>query len=411
MKTTISSKSVVAFALTSFFLFFEMAVQVSPNVMAPSLMHDLHLNSTMLGFISSVYFYSYALMMIPVGLLYDRFKINHLLIIAISALAAGNVMFAASSDLYLLALARFLMGFGSAFAFVGVLVVAKSCFEVRYFPLLVGITQFMAAIGAMIGEAPVALLVNHLGWRHTSLCFAVFAAILIVSIALFVRGCTDGAKDHDIKQSFVRVLRNKQTYVVALFAFSSWAPITIYAALWGVPYLMARFAISNTVAAIAPMLVWLSLALTSPIIGRLVAKNIAHKTLMQLVLFIGCVGSLIIIYLPGLSFIAVVILSITIGVGAAGQILSFDLVRMNNSDAEFALATGFNNVGVVFGGAILQPLFGYLVNAHWAGTLNSVGDRIYSVGAYSSAMWLIPACFAAGFIVSRYFIDYKTPHN
>ena len=406
MTKVISFRALIAFILTSLFLFFEMAVQVSPNVMAPSLMHDLHLDSTMLGFVSSVYFYSYSLMMIPVGLLYDRFKVQYLLVIAIATLAIGNVLFASFDYIWLLALARFLMGFGSAFAFVGVLVVAKNCFPAVYFPFLVGITQLMAAVGAMFGEAPVASLVDHFGWRAASLLFAAIAVLLIVFIAFFVRSCVAAPEQKNIFDSFAKVLRNKQTYIVALYAFCSWGPVTIFAALWGVPYLMSRYAISNTVASISPMLVWIALAITSPIIGRLVSK-LGHKSLMQAVLLVGVLGSLAIIYIPNLSFFVVVLLSITVGVGAAGQVLSFDLVRMNNNDSEFALATGFNNVGVVFGGAILQPLFGYIVNLNWGGVLSAGGSRIYALHSYNSAMWLVPACFAVGLFISRYAIRYK----
>lgn len=405
---SISRCAIIAFALTSLFLFFEMGVQVSPNVMAETLMHDLGINASVLGFISSAYFYSYALMMVPVGLLYDRFKIHHLLIAAIGALTLGNILFALVHSIWMLALARVLMGFGSAFAFVGVLVVARSWFPGRYFAFLVGITQLMAAIGAMMGETPVAFLVNKIGWQHTSLVFAGIGIILLILIACYVREAADwqsGSQPGLISTAIKTVLKKPQSYWVALYAFCSWGPITIFAALWGVPYLMTRFNIANTTAAISPMLVWVALAITSPLLGRYVNKVFSHKTLMQIVMLIGLVGSIALLYLPIHSFTTIVLLSITLGIGAAGQILSFDLVRMNNRDSEFGLATGFNNVGVVFGGAILQPLVGYMLTYNWHG-ISIAGKTIYSTHNYNLALSIIPLCFAFGLLISNRLIKY-----
>ena len=67
------SLGIFVFFLAAVFLIFEMAVQVSPSVMTKQLMQDFSINAAALGWMSSVYFYSYTIMQIPSGLLYDRF--------------------------------------------------------------------------------------------------------------------------------------------------------------------------------------------------------------------------------------------------------------------------------------------------------------------------------------------------
>ena len=404
--SAISRQGIINFIIVSSFLCFEMGVQASPNAMAEHLIHDLSLSHSMLGWLSSVYFYSYALMMVPVGLLYDRFRLKHLLLIALITLSAGNFLFAVVHPLWQLAAARFLMGFGSAFAFVGVLVVARDWFPARHFPLLVGVTQLLAAFGAMLGESPVAFLVDHRGWRGTSIIFGLIAAGLMVFILFFVRECTKNFQQKDpsrppIKESLGRILRLKQTYWVAFYAFLSWGPITVFAELWGVPYLQQRFGLSNTVAAISPMVVWLMLAFSSPVLGRLIARDVTHRRLMQLTVFLAVLGSVVLFYWPGLSFRSVVVLSLFIGIGAAGQILSFDVVRLNNRPQEFALATGFNNLGVVFGGALLQPIAGWLIDLF--GTKVTAGSVAWG---YQVSMGLVPLCFVVAWIVARWVIRY-----
>ena len=57
------------------------------------------------------------------------------------------------------------MGFGSAFAFIGVLVIANDWFDRRHFAFLVGLAQLIAAFGAMVGQMPLAYLVEHFKWQ------------------------------------------------------------------------------------------------------------------------------------------------------------------------------------------------------------------------------------------------------
>jgi MFS family permease len=382
-----------------------MAIQVTPNVMAMPLMHDLHLSATQLGFLSSVYFYSYSLMMIPVGLLYDRFCISRLLIIALCILGVGNVLFASQHAWLPLLAARVFMGFGSAFAFVGVLVIIKEYFPPKQFALLVGITQLMAALGAMLGETPVAALVNGVGWRHTSDIFSGIAFVLALLIFLFMRNArreTRAIVWCDVKQGLKNLFSNAQTYSVALFAFLSWGPVVIYAELWGGTFLQTMFHTSIAVASLGALFMWIGIAISAPVLGYL-STRFSHKSLMSLSMLIGAAASICLIYIPGVPFWLALALSFPMGIGAGAQILSFDLVRINNAQDGFGIGTGFNNFGVVLGGALLQPLASYLIDLYKQPTVVAP----YNVTTFHQSLWLIPLCFFVGAVLSVTLIKYK----
>lgn len=404
---TFPMKGLISFALTSLFLFFEMGVQVSPNVMSQELMKGLGLDATALSFLASVYFYSYALMMIPVGLFYDRFKLNQVMIAALLILSVGNLLFALSSTFVWLALARLCMGFGSAFAFVGVLCVIKAWFPKQYFSFFVGITQLMAAIGAMIGETPVALLVNEIHWRATSLVFCIASLVLMVLIFLFVRVPKDSNSAHthnwhEILESIKTVLKNKQSYILAGYAFFCWGPIIIFAGLWGAQYEQIKFDLSVKLTGMLSSVVWIALAITSPVIGKLVAKHFSHRFLMSITVLLGFLMSACLVYWPNLTYAWALFFAVGIGIGAAGQILSFDLVRKNNLSRDFGVATGFNNIGVVFGGVILNPIVGLLLDYY-----KQHNSTQYTLVAFNHALWLIPACFVMALLFSLLFIEYR----
>ncbi len=400
----VSFRGVLNFFLVSLFLLFEMGVQVTPNVMAPMLMKTLHLTAGDLSFLSSVYFYSYSIMMLPVGLLYDRFRVQTLLVIALITLAIGTALFGLANGWLPLLFSRILMGFGSSFAFIGVLVVANRWFAARHFALLVGITQLMAAIGGMLGQAPVALLVDHIGWHQTSFYFSGFALFLAFLIASFVRSDVDKNKRlswQGIKVSLFAVLSKKQSYVVAMYAFLSWGPVVIFAELWGASFLTAKYGLPIVKASMSAMAVWFGIAVSAPLLGYLL-RYFNHKTLMFWSMVIAALAAAVLIYVPDLSFTIILLLSVVIGFGAAAQIMSFDLVRANNANDKFGLAIGFNNFGVVLGGAILQPLAGFLLDIGGA----KVG-HIANLHQFYQAMWLIPACFFMGALLSRALISYQ----
>ena len=162
---------ILIYAIVSFFLIFEMALQVSPSVMTAPLMHDFNIGIAKFGIMSSFYFYSYALMQIPVGLLYDRFNAKYLITAAVLTCSFGCFFFAFTHQLAWAAFGRFLMGMGSAFAFVGVLIVAYRWFPHKYFALLVGVAQFLGSLGALSGELPIATMLNYFSWRTVIIIF------------------------------------------------------------------------------------------------------------------------------------------------------------------------------------------------------------------------------------------------
>ncbi|MDA0911486.1 MAG: MFS transporter, partial [Proteobacteria bacterium] len=111
-------KSVLLFILAALFLFFEMALQVSPGIMTENLMISLHIDIFWLGVTSGAYFITYTLMQIPAGLIYDRFSARNVIMLPLLICVIGGFLFGLAPNFYLAACARIFMGFGSAFAFI-----------------------------------------------------------------------------------------------------------------------------------------------------------------------------------------------------------------------------------------------------------------------------------------------------
>lgn len=396
-------RAYIIFLLSSLFFVYEFFIQVSPAVMTQELMQDLRIGAGGLGILSAFYYYAYTPMQLPAGLLLDRFGPRILLTAACFICAAGALLLSFAHGLGAASLGRFCMGIGSAFAFTGTLILVSRWFPGHYFAILAGVLQLLSSVGALIGAEPLARAVNQFGWRPTIFWIAIAGFILMFFIGLIVRDAPTKTIKHtaafDTQNEWKRlqaVCKKLQTWIIALFAFSSWAPIIIIAGLWGVPFLMTKYHWSNTAAAAAVAMVWWGVALGSPVIGVVSEKIKNRKMPLLFCAGLALLSGIFIIYVH-LPTIVLYILFACFGFAAGSQTLTFAVVKDSTKPERVGTAMGFNNMMVVAGGAILQPLIGFLLHLSWSGAMQN-GVPFYAVNEYQHALVLVPLCSLLGII-------------
>ncbi len=402
--------AVVMYSLTALFLFYEMGIQVSPSIMTRQLMHDFSIGSAGLGLMSACYFYSYTLMQIPAGLLYDRFGPRTLLTYASIICALGALFFGLTTTVYWAALGRFLMGIGSAFAFIGVLVVAARWFHGYYFAFLVGVAQLLAALGAISGEVPLAWSVETIGWRDTMFILVGIGFVLAI-LCFFV---LKDSPAHECKKimpreksffkHFLQIVGKFQTWAFALYAFLGWGPMSVFASLWGVPFLMEVYGIDAFHAALPVTMMWLGIGLTAPFVGWISNVMGRRKPILWIGSTVGFFASIILIYLPHVPYWASFVLLFFMGLASAAHILTFALVRDSNKASVVATAVGVNNMAVVIGGAILQPLVGGILTSLWDKSTLKNGVPFHQISDYQAALLVVPMLYFLGFVIALFAI-------
>jgi len=353
-------------------------------------------------------------MQVPAGILIDRFGARVLMSVAMLLCSLGAVMFGMTHSVALLSASRAIMGFASSFAFVGALVLVARWFPPKYFALITGLIQLMGCLGAIGGEAPVAMLSHTVGWRITTIWAGVLGVFVSVLFWLIIR---DGPKKIDshahlhckekpnnlfetLKNEFERVryiCRNPQTWVTALCGFCCWAPIVTFAALWGVSFLMVDYHISATEASLGSISIWLGVAIASPIVGWW-TNAIESRRIPLIVCYAAAILSSIgVIYIPHPPMVMMHIMLFIFGAAAASQAVTFGVVQDNNPVSVEGTAMGFNNMAVIFGGTVMQPITGYILNYCWAGRIMNRAP-LYSYACYEKALFLIPLCGVIGLL-------------
>ncbi len=405
----------VIFLLASFFYLYEFILQVAPSVMADSMMKTFHVNAAGFGIISAFYFYAYAPMQLPAGLLFDRYGPRKLMTFALILCALGSFFFASTNSLLTAALGRFLIGMASAFSFIGVLVLVSRWFPAQQFAILAGIAQLMSSIGAMFGEVPLAALIAQVGWRNASFILAFIGLALAALIWSVIRDYphqpTQQPPKRHLKDEWHRLLQvcsHAYTWMIGAYVFAVWTPIAVFAALWGVPYLQQKYQVSVIVASGLCSMIWLGIGIGSPLLGWISDRCSSRRLALATSAFLGLAATLLLLYAPFVSLQQMYLVLFVLGVGAGGQTVSFAVVKDNNSSEFVGTASGFNNLAVLLGGAIFQPLVGILLH-HSGQSMSAEGLPIYTIQSYNHALLVMPCCYLASFIIAIFLLKESHP--
>lgn len=387
-------------ALGAVYYCYEYFLRISPSVMTADLMRAYHLTGAQVGSLSAFYYHAYVPMQIIVGLLMDRYGPRRLLTIACLLCAVGTYFFASSHNLVVAQAGRFLVGFGSAFAFVGAAKLATLWLPPSRFALVSGIIVCLGMFGAMLGDIALRLLVDAIGWRTTSFLAGGVGIILAIVLWTVIRDVNPILPDHyahhdtSFKKVFIglwQVIMNTQIWLVGLVGFLLYLSLSAFAELWGIPYLEQAHGFTKMQAAFANSLVFLGWALGSPFWGWY-SDHLRYRCLPIRVAAIGTLITIcMLLYLPHLSVFWICLLLFLIGLLSSAQVLVFALNREAMSIKIAGTVIAFTNLVVMIGGNIFQPVIGKLLDVKWHGGMID-GARVYSPAAYEYALSVLPIC-------------------
>ena len=378
--------------------------RVAPSVMIDPLMRDLAVGGAVLGNLSAFYFYAYAGLQIPVGMMADRWGPRRLLTAGALLCGLGSLLFALAEGLPLAYAGRLLIGAGAGFGFVATLKLATAWFPPERFAQVSGLTLMLGMLGGIGGQAPLAALVETAGWRSALAGAAGFGVLLAAVIWLVVRDRPPGAPAvsagpgaPSLLAGLRAVAKRPQNWLLALASAAMTAPLLSFAGLWGVAWLMQTRGLDRPEAAAMTSLMLIGWALGGPLIGTLSDRLGRRKgfLLAGSTLGLSCLAA--VLYLPGLPLAVLAGLFLANGIGLGAMVVAFAMAREANAMAISGVAYAFVNCAVTGTGAVFQPLIGWLLDLGWDGTLVD-GARIYSAEAYRLALTSLIVFLAVGLV-------------
>ena len=381
-------------------LFFGYAwvLRVAPSVMVEELMRDFSVGAAVLGNLSAAYFYGYAGMQIPVGVLLDRFGPRRLITISTLLCAGGCVLFATGDTLATVTAGRFLIGASAAFSLVGAMAVAGQWFSPDRFAMLSGLAMAMGMAGGVLGQAPLRVAVEASDWRTTMLLLAAGGVALSLAAWATVRDRWRGSGGvAEVLAGLGVVARHPQTWLVALAGLGTSSPLLGFAGLWGVPFLETAYGLPRTLRRHADIHAVRGLGRRRAVLRLAVGPHRPAASADARGLALETAALVVLVYVPGLPVFVLGSLCFLIGFFGSSQIVCFALVKENHPAGLSGTGIGFVNTMVTGAGALFQPLVGLLLDLAWSGA-TAHGARLYDAGAYRFALASLVACCVAGFL-------------
>jgi MFS family permease len=183
----------LTFSILSALLVLSMFFRVSNAVIAPNLIQDLGLNAETLGILGGAFFYSFALLQIPMGLMLDRIGPRIVMTFFPLIGALGAFLFALGESFTSVLFGRILIGVGMASVLMGAMKVFTLRFPPEKFATLVGINVSIGTVGNIFAASPLAYLASTIGWRMTF----IFAGGITTILAILVFWVLGGEKKKD----------------------------------------------------------------------------------------------------------------------------------------------------------------------------------------------------------------------
>lgn len=404
---TMSGLAIAMCVLGAIFYCYEYYLRVAPSVMSNELKLAFNLSDAAFGNLAACYYYAYTPMQIPVGMMMDKYGPRRILTLACLFCVFGTYLFADTGNVHIAQIGRFLVGFGSAFAYVGVLKISNVWLPGKYFALMAGLATALGMVGAMTGELTMAYMVGSIGWQRTLFYSVIVGLVLTLALWLVLR---DSVPEHasaetpakaQSKTSSVGVLeglmfmiKSRMMWVNGFIGCLTFLPLSAFGELWAVPFLQAA-GFTRGEAAMGSSMILLGFAIGGPCFGLFSDVISSRRIPLVLGSFISALFMFLLIAFPNSSKIWMFTLLFGSGFFASAEILVFAIGNDLNRKEVAATAVAFTNMVVMMGGVFLPPLIGKLLdNSYDLG-----GSSVGTIQNYTSALMVLPvALVLAGFL-------------
>ncbi|MFT6836386.1 MAG: putative MFS family arabinose efflux permease [Francisellaceae bacterium] len=412
--TNIKVYAIVVLLLSASLLFYKYIIQVFPGLITNEIMSDFDINAASAGFLVGVIFYFIVIGQLLSGILLDRFGFRLISAFSLIISACGLIIFATTSDLFLAFLSRAMMGFGVSFATVSYLKAITVWFKPEQFAFASSFLVTAAMLGAIAGEAPIAILFEHIGWRNGLYICALIGFVLSLIYWLVVRDINpNNPKPSDRERAslsdFLYVIKKKENWLLTIYSGSAFVAVDAFAGLWGNNYLRELYGFSRTEAAGLISLIFFGMAIGGPIIGYISSKLDVRKTIMITCQSIAITALLISFYVP-LPHIAIGCVLFIFGLTSVSFMLSFAVGKNINPIAVIATVAALINTGEPLLGGVFDWAVGYILDLNWSGQYDIVGAKYFSIQAYQIAFSILPAGMIIG-LISLIFVKEKRYNN
>jgi MFS family permease len=343
----------------------------------------------------------YAGLQVPVGLALDRFGSRKMIVAGALTMAAGQAVLALASDVPAAVVARVLVGAGDAMTFISVLRLVPLWFPGRTVPLITQLTGILGQVGQIAAAYPLVALLHSVSWTPTFLGAAAVGVLVAVLVLVALSDVPPGtqlaapAAMAEARANLVATWREPGTRIGLFTHLVTQFSGTVFALLWGYPFLtLGEGRSAGTAAALLTLLVVVGMGI-GPLLGRLVGNwPLRRSNLVFSILGATATIWTVVLLWPGRAPLwLLVVLVVVLGTNGPGSMIGFDYARTENPAERSGSATGVVNVGGFVASLITVLAIGYVLDA-----LTPGGSTGYDLGAFRAAFAVQYVFWAIGLV-------------
>jgi len=357
-------------------------------------------------------------MQIPAGLIVDRFSIRKTLFVACVMCISGLLIVHATDNIGIAYAGRFIIGLGSAFAYVYTLKVATIWLPRNHFGLATCIADSLGMIGAMAADL-IFVKINLSHGTHTSVTTLIFAGSVVAMLIFFVFRDKPGTKKTrelnkedtrdftHIIDKIKRIIRNPQIWLIGTVGCLTYLPSSVFGDVWGIPYLQTVYHLDETQAGYLISTFFFGWVIAGPFLGAWSDKIGLRTFPMKLTITLDAILLCAIIFTPAIFHVLLptwllFTFFLLIGVATGTHPLVFVLAKENFADRIAGTVVAVINTLTMLGGWLFQPLVGYLLDFDH-NSVHAVGAvKNYTANNFTFALSIIPISFIICLIVMHF---------
>jgi MFS family permease len=348
------------------------------------------ISATQLSFFTVLQLVVYAGLQVPIGVLLDRYGSRILLLGGLVLMTVGQLAFAFATSFPLAVLARAVVGAGDAAIFVSVIRLVTVWFLVRQAPMITQLTGQLGQVGAIVAAAPLSLALRHLGWTKS---FAIASTLGLVGVLLVALLVTDSPyarervariKMRALARSLRLVWGNPGTRLGMWSHFTSQFSGTVFALLWGYPFLVRAEGLSPDTASTLLMLMTGWIIVSGLVLGTMVSRFPYYRSWMVLGIVVAMAlgwAAVLARSTPAPLWMLVVLVCL-MATGGPASMVGFDLARTFVPVEASGRANGFVNIGGFSASLLTMALIGVVLDWHSGGG----GIHTYDLDDFRVAM-------------------------
>jgi MFS family permease len=361
--------------------------------------HRFDLSASTLASFAVLQLLVYAGLQVPVGLMVDRFGPTRLIAGGAALMAVGQVLLAVSPGVGLAITGRVLVGAGDAMTFISVLRLVSAWLPPRRVPVMTQLTGIVGQTGQLLSAVPLVALLHGPGWVAAFLSAAGLSVLVGILVLVLVRDSPAGPlrrhdaltlaqAGHDLRSAWL----HPGTRLGLWTHFTTQFPGTVFALLWGFPFLVSGEGLDPATASALFILLVLVGAAAAPFVGVLVERHPLRRSWLVLTIVALNAGAwTAVLAWPGPAPLwLLVALVVCLAVGGPGSMIGFDFARSFNPPNRLGTATGIVNVGGFLASLVTMLLVGVALD------LLSDGSSSYSLDEFRAAFGVQYAVWGIG---------------